>query len=98
MSNKKTKLSLIINYTTIIIEFDNFDVDLDQYFQAFKTLMVGASFTEELVNEWIINQVDDLRDEVKTCEDEEIPICTDAEAFDFIQYKQQNNEHHRSKN
>ena len=56
MSNKKTKLSLTTDGTTMSIEFDNWDVDLDQYFQAFKTLMVGATFTEDQFNNWIIDE------------------------------------------
>ena len=56
MTTNKTKLSLTTDGTAISIEFDNFDVDLDQYFQAFKTLMVGATFTEDQFNNWIIDE------------------------------------------
>ena len=56
MTTNKTKLSLTTDWTAITIEFDNFDVDLDQYFQAFKTLMVGATFTEDQFNNWIIDE------------------------------------------
>lgn len=56
MTTKKTKLSLSTSDTTMSIEFDNWDVDLDQYFQAFKTLMVGATFTEDQFNNWIIDE------------------------------------------
>jgi len=60
MTTNKTKLSLTTDGTTITIEFDNIDVDLDQYFHAFKTLMVGATFTEEQVNNWIIDEAEVL--------------------------------------
>jgi hypothetical protein len=68
MITNKTKLSLSCSdNTTITIEFDNFDVDLDQYFQAFKTLMIGATWTEKQVDQWIMNQAEcligDLEDE-----------------------------------
>jgi len=53
---KKTKLSLTTNGTTMSIEFDNWDIDLDQYFQAFKTLLVGATFTESQIDHWIIDE------------------------------------------
>jgi hypothetical protein len=56
MTTNKTKLSLSTNDTTMSIEFDNWDIDLDQYFQAFKTLLVGATFTEEQVDNWIIDE------------------------------------------
>jgi len=58
MTTKKTKLSLETDGTTITIEFDNIDVDLDQYFQAFKTLMVGATFTETQFEHFIIDEAE----------------------------------------
>ena len=59
---KKTKLSLSANGTIMSIEFDNWDIDLDQYFQAFKTLLVGVTFTEEQINDWIIDEGEVLSD------------------------------------
>jgi hypothetical protein len=56
MANKKTKLSLSTNDTTMSIEFDNWDIDLDQYFQAFKTLLIGATFQESQIDHWIIDE------------------------------------------
>jgi hypothetical protein len=58
MTNNKTKLSLTTDGTTITIEFDNMDVDLDQYFQAFKTLMVGATFSETQFEHFIIDEAE----------------------------------------
>ena len=66
MTTNKTKLSLSTNDTTMSIEFDNWDVDLDQYFQAFKTLMVGATFTEEQVDHWIIDEAEILSEDNDT--------------------------------
>jgi hypothetical protein len=56
MTTKKTKLSLSTNDTTMSIEFDNWDIDLDQYFQAFKTLLIGATFQESQIDHWIIDE------------------------------------------
>jgi hypothetical protein len=56
MLEKKTKLSLSTNDTTMSIEFDNWDIDLDQYFQAFKTLLIGATFQESQIDHWIIDE------------------------------------------
>lgn len=56
MSNNKTKLSLEYDGTTILVEFDNWDIDLDQYFQAFKTLLIGATFQESQIDHWIIDE------------------------------------------
>ena len=66
MTTNKTKLSLTTDGTTISIEFDNFDVDLDQYFQAFKTLMVGATFTEDQFDNWIIDEAEILSEDNDT--------------------------------
>lgn len=62
MITNKTKLSLTNDGTTISVEFDNIDVDLDQYFQAFKTLLVGATFQETQINHWIIDEAELLSD------------------------------------
>lgn len=62
MITNKTKLSLINDGTTISVEFDNIDVDLDQYFQAFKTLLVGATFSEKQFDHWIIDEAELLSD------------------------------------
>lgn len=62
MTTSKTKLSLTNDGTTISVEFDNIDVDLDQYFQAFKTLLVGATFSEKQFNHWIIDEAELLSD------------------------------------
>ena len=56
MIEKKTKLSLSTNDTTMSIEFDNWDIDLDQYFHAFKTLLIGATFQESQIDHWIIDE------------------------------------------
>ena len=62
MTTSKTKLSLTNDGTTISVEFDNIDVDLDQYFQAFKTLLVGATFSEKQFDHWIIDEAELLSD------------------------------------
>ena len=56
MTTNKTKLTLSTNGTTMSIEFDNWDIDLDQYFQAFKTLLIGATFQESQIDHWIIDE------------------------------------------
>jgi hypothetical protein len=58
MKTNKTKLSLDYDGTIISIEFDNIDVSLDQYFQAFKTLLVGATYTETQFEHWIIDEAE----------------------------------------
>ena len=56
MTTNKTKLSLDYDGTIMSIEFDNWDIDLDQYFHAFKTLLIGATFQESQIDHWIIDE------------------------------------------
>ena len=58
MKTNKNKLSLDYDGTIISIEFDNIDVSLDQYFQAFKTLLIGATYTETQYEHWIIDEAE----------------------------------------
>ena len=58
MSNNKTKLSLEIDGKIISVEFDHIHVDLDDYFQALKTLVIGATFTETQFEHWIIDEAE----------------------------------------
>jgi hypothetical protein len=63
MTTNKTKLTLSTNDTTMSIEFDNWDVDLDQYFQAFKALLVGATYCEKQIDDWIIDEAEILSED-----------------------------------
>ena len=65
MTTNKTKLTLTTNGTTMSIEFDNWDIDLDQYFQAFKTLLIGATFQESQIDHWIIDEGEALASDNK---------------------------------
>jgi hypothetical protein len=58
MITKKTKLSLETDGKIISVEFDHIDVGLDDYFQALKTLLVGATFTETQFEHWIIDEAE----------------------------------------
>lgn len=58
--NHPTKLSLTIHGYTISIDFDHSDLTLDEIFQAFKTALVGATWSEEQIEEYIIEQGDIL--------------------------------------
>jgi hypothetical protein len=58
MKTNKTKLSLETDGKIISVEFDHMDVDLDDYFQALKTLVIGATFTETQFEHWIIDEAE----------------------------------------
>lgn len=56
-----TTLTLKTEYTTQETTFTNIDVSLDQYFTAFKGMLVGASWIESTINEYIIELAEDLK-------------------------------------
>ena len=58
MITKKTKLSLETDGKIISVEFEYIDVGLDDYFQALKTLVIGATFTETQFEHWIIDEAE----------------------------------------
>ena len=62
MITNKTKLSLETDGKIISVEFDHIDVGLDDYFQALKTLLVGATFTETQFEHWIIDEAEVIGD------------------------------------
>lgn len=57
-----TTLSLKREYSTQEVTFTNVDVDLDQYFEAFKGLLVGAGWAESTINGFIVELAEDLKD------------------------------------
>ena len=59
---KNPILTLEVNGRIIIYKFDHWDVDLDGYFQAFKTVLVGATFFESAVEDFIIEKGEELKE------------------------------------
>jgi len=57
-----TTISLKREYSTQEITFTNVDVSLDQYFEAFKGMLVGAGWSETTVNKYIVELAEDLKD------------------------------------
>jgi len=69
MENKKTKLSLENDGKIISVEFDHIDLCLDDYFQALKTLLVGATFTETQFEHWIIDEAEVIKEYLHNVKD-----------------------------
>jgi hypothetical protein len=61
--NNKTKLSLTMHGITTSIEFPYEDVDLNQLFSAFNTVLVGATFTEEQYKDYVIELGQDFSEQ-----------------------------------
>lgn len=59
------RLSLFIHGYTISVEFDTSDVTMSEMFQAFKSLLVGATWNEKQIEDYIIEQGDILSYENK---------------------------------
>lgn len=54
------KISLAINGYTITVEFESSDLTLDELFQSFRCLLIGATFQEEQIDDYIIEAGDIL--------------------------------------
>jgi hypothetical protein len=54
MEIKTTKLSLTMHGVTTTVEFPYEDVDLEEIFNAFKAVMVGATFSQSQYQNYII--------------------------------------------
>ena len=49
-----TKLILTSEWAEITVEFKNIDVSLEQYFNAFKGLLIQQTWSENQINEYIV--------------------------------------------
>ena len=56
------KLTIETKFETKTIEFKNSDVSLEQLFDAFKGLLVASSWSEQTINEFIIELAEELKE------------------------------------
>lgn len=56
------KLQLTNYKKTITFETEYEDVNLEEYFDAFKGLLITASWSEETINQFIIELAEELKD------------------------------------
>jgi hypothetical protein len=56
MGDQNAKMTLTCHNITTTVEFDNSDVGLEDYFHAFKTLLVGATFSEKQYEQFVIEE------------------------------------------
>jgi hypothetical protein len=52
--NKPTILSITNHNVTVSVSFDHSDLTIGELFEAFKAAMVGITFTEEQIREYVI--------------------------------------------
>ena len=57
------KIITVTENETTTVEFKNVDVSLEQIFDAFKGLLVAATWSEETIKQFIIEWADELKDE-----------------------------------
>jgi len=50
------KIQLQIHETTISVERDTDDLTIDDMFEAFNTLLIGATFHPDTIKEWILRK------------------------------------------
>lgn len=62
MKNNKTTLSILSHGVTASIDFDNKDVTVGEMFDAFKSAMIGVSYTESQINDYIKQLAYELTD------------------------------------
>lgn len=55
------KLTIETEFETKTIEFKNSDVSLEQLFDAFKGLLVASTWSEQTINEFIIELAEELK-------------------------------------
>ena len=56
------KLTIETEFETKTIEFKNSDVSLEQLFDAFKGLLVASTWSEQTINEFIIELAGELKE------------------------------------
>ena len=56
------KLTIETQFETKTIEFKNSDVSLEQLFDAFKGLLVASTWSEQTINEFIIELAEELKE------------------------------------
>ena len=56
------KLTIETKFETKTIEFKNSDVSLEQLFDAFKGLLVTSTWSEQTINEFIIELAEELKE------------------------------------
>ena len=61
MEKEKTKLTLEMHGRTISVEFDYLDVDLEALYEAWKGLLVSATFSEKTIEKFITDKAEELK-------------------------------------
>lgn len=56
------KLIIETKFETKTIEFKNSDVSLEQLFDAFKGLLVASTWSEQTINDYIIELAEELKE------------------------------------
>jgi hypothetical protein len=61
--NHNTKLSIQQEWTTLTAEFTNIDTSLEQYFDAFKGMLVASGWHPMTIDQHIIELANELKED-----------------------------------
>lgn len=59
---RTTKLKLESEWAESVVEFKNIDISLEQYFNALKGMLIQQTWTENQINEYILELARELND------------------------------------
>lgn len=59
---RTTKLKLESEWAESVVEFKNIDVSLEQYFNALKGMLIQQTWTENQINEYILELAREIND------------------------------------
>jgi hypothetical protein len=64
MNNKFQTVFSGQNYgTRVTVELDRADIDLNEYFEAFKTILIGLSWSESQIEDWILEKAEVIKEQ-----------------------------------
>lgn len=59
---RTTKLKLESEWSESVVEFKNIDISLEQYFNALKGMLIQQTWTENQINEYILELAREIND------------------------------------
>jgi hypothetical protein len=59
---RTTKLKLESEWAESVVEFKNIDISLEQYFNALKGMLIQQTWTENQINEYILELAREIND------------------------------------
>lgn len=64
-TKKMPSLTIVDGDLEVVYKFDYSDPDLNDWYQAFKTCLIGITFHENVINKGIIDIAEGIADDIK---------------------------------